>query len=302
MSEHDSLLVKLVNTDLAERIIEEEFKETYIEREEKIRIVIPSEVSVDFNEPNVYVLDLAEYRFDEEKWQPKEEILRIDNLLRNKLGYPLRMETFAQPWVDQREEGYEHKLSLRYEVFSEIEVLSSKIALENPELTCLYVNGIKAEKTMDGWYTDCDIKTISLPKLNVGRNDIIAEILYNSKTNVEAMYLLGEFGVKVSGSNQKITIPIKKMGFGDITSQGLPFYGGNITYSMEIETPEGDLTIQISQFRNPVIKVLMDGEEKGYIAYSPYELRIKDLKITSWAYDYQLKSTGILISPELTMK
>ncbi len=226
-------------------------------------------------------------------------------------------------------------------MFSDVEVLSAKIALENPEVTCVYVNGIKAGNKADGWYTDRDIKTISLPELHAGRNEIIVEILYNSKMNVEAMYLLGDFGVEVSGSNLKITSPIKKIGFGDITSQGLPFYGGNVTYNLEIETTEGDLAVQASQFRNPVIKVLLDGEEKGYIAYSPYELQLKDVKKgvhklqiivygnrvntfgpihncnkteswigpnawrtteTSWAYEYQLKPTGILISPKITIK
>ncbi len=339
MFEHDSLLVKLEKVDLAEEKMEETAREAFTQREGDIRISIPSEVSVTLSEPNVYLLDLAEYRFDKGNWQPKEEILRIDNLFRNKLGYPLRMEAFAQPWVDQREEGYEHKLSLKFEVFSEVQVLSTKIALENPEITCIYVNGIKVEKKADGWYTDRDIKTILLPELHAGSNEIVVEILYNSKTNVEAMYLLGDFGVLVSGSNLKITSPIKKMGFGDITSQGLPFYGGNITYNLEIETTEGDLTIQASQFRNPVIKVLLDGEEKGYIAYSPYELQMKNVKKgvhklqiivygnrvntfgpihncnkteswigpnawrttgTSWAYEYQLKTTGILISPKIS--
>ncbi|WP_246240187.1 type 1 glutamine amidotransferase family protein [Anaerocolumna sedimenticola] len=341
MFEHDSLLLKLVKTDLAVNVTREDMNEDYIEGKASMEITVPSEVSITLSEPNVYLLDLAEYRFDEENWQPREEILRIDNLFRKKLGYPLRMEAFAQPWVDEKEEGYEHKLSLRFEVFSDVAIQTAKLALENPEITNVSVNGIKAEKTIDGWYTDRDIKTIILPELFAGRNEIIVEILYNSRTNIEAMYLLGDFGVKVSGSNQKIISPMNKIGFGDITSQGLPFYGGNITYNLEIETMEGDLTIQVSQFRNPVIKVLLDGEEKGYIAYSPYILQMKDVKEgvhklqivtygnrvntfgtihncnkteswigpnawrttgTSWAYEYQLKPTGILISPQIRLR
>lgn len=50
-----------------------------------------------FHEPNVCILDLAEYRFDEEPWMEEDEILRIDNLFRRKLGYPLRTQALAQP-------------------------------------------------------------------------------------------------------------------------------------------------------------------------------------------------------------
>ncbi len=340
MFEHDSLLVKLVKADLP---YEKSSIDSHLDLKdsvEKIKISVPSEVSVEFNEPNVYILDLAQYRFDEGDWQPREEVLRIDNKFRNELGYPLRMEAFAQPWVDHRKEGYEHILSLKFEVYSEVDIQSPKIALENAEMTTLYINGSKVDNKRDGWYTDRNIKTVSLPKLHTGRNEIIAEIPYNSKTNVEVMYLLGDFGVKVSGSNLKLTGPVKKMGFGDITFQGAPFYGGNVTYNLEIDIPKGDLTIQVPQFRSPVIKVYLDGEDRGYIAYSPYMMEIKDVKEgrhklqivafgnrvntfgpihncnkterwigpnawrttgTSWAYEYQLKPTGILISPELTI-
>lgn len=338
---HDSLLIKLVKAGLAELKIEESSRADINNGTVETKISIPSEIPAEFSEPNVYMLDLAEYRFDTGEWQSKEEVLRIDNQFRKKLGYPLRMEAFAQPWTDKREEGYEHMLSLKFEVQSETDILLPKIALENAGMTILYLNGEKIEKKAEGWYADRDIKVVSLPVLHTGKNVIVAEIPYNSKTNVEVMYLLGDFGVKVSGSSLKLTKPVKKIGFGDITSQGLPFYGGNISYNLEIDTKAGDLAIQVPQFRNPLIKVYLDGEEKGYIAYSPYVLEIKNTKAgkhklqivafgnrvntfgpvhnsnrteswigpnawrttgTSWAYEYQLKPTGILISPEVTVR
>lgn len=55
-------------------------------------------VPVTLSEPNVLLLDMAEYSLDQEEWRDTEEVLRIDNLLRARLGYPLKMEAFAQPW------------------------------------------------------------------------------------------------------------------------------------------------------------------------------------------------------------
>jgi hypothetical protein len=122
--------------------------------------------------------------------------------------------------------------------------------------------------------------------------------------------------------------------------QGLPFYGGNITYELPLNTPAGLLKLEITQFRCPLIKVSLDGEEKGHIAYSPYVLELGEveegshiLRITAfgnrvntfgpihncnhtehwigpnawrsegaaWAYEYQLKKSGILVSPRITI-
>ncbi len=47
-------------------------------------------------EHNSLLLDMAQYAFDEEEWQEREELLRIDNLFREKLHYPLRMEGVAR--------------------------------------------------------------------------------------------------------------------------------------------------------------------------------------------------------------
>ena len=47
---------------------------------------------------------MAQYAFDEEEWQEREELLRIDNLFREKLHYPLRMEALAQPWTEKDEQ------------------------------------------------------------------------------------------------------------------------------------------------------------------------------------------------------
>jgi hypothetical protein len=53
----------------------------------------------ELSEPNVLLLDMAEYAFNDGSWQPAEELLRIDNLFRRELGYPLRFQSLAQPWT-----------------------------------------------------------------------------------------------------------------------------------------------------------------------------------------------------------
>ena len=80
------------------------------------------------------LLDQAEYRMDNGPWQPREEVLRVDNLLREALGYPLKMAAFPQPWTlhgqGRREE---HRPGLRFTVRSQLALEGVKLAVERPQ-------------------------------------------------------------------------------------------------------------------------------------------------------------------------
>lgn len=343
MFEHDSLLLHLKAVNCGKNLcdVENRKEEALKDCSREKQIQLPEEVPVTLSEPNVYLLDMAQYRFDEEDWQEKEEILRIDNLFREKLAYPLRMEAFAQPWLNQEEEPYEHKLSLRFSIYSEIELPKVSLALENGEDTLVFFNGEQMAGKRTGWYTDREIDVIELSQLRKGENVLITEISYNSKRNVEAMYLLGDFGVRAQGSSAVVISPVTSLYFGDITRQGLPFYGGNVTYHITVNTEEAFLALEATMFRNPVLKAAIDGKEAGYICYSPYRLElgkadagIHRIDLTafgnrvntfgtihncnrtedwigpnawrtegsSWAYEYQLRETGLLKAPVLTKR
>lgn len=331
--DHDSLLYQLI-PDSAAPIQKEETK---MAEAVGSSITLPDFLDVTLEDPNVLVLDMAEARFDDGPWQAKDEILRIDNKFRQLVGYPLRMDAFPQPWVTPEKEEIRHQITLRFRIQSEAEVKAPSLALENAEKTVLTLNGTEVPSNVTGYFTDRYIQTVTLPDLKIGENILEARMPYYHKFNVEAMYLLGDFGVKVAGRNTLITAPIKKLAFGDICPQGLPFYGGNLTYQIPISVEEAcSLKVAATQFRCPVIKAELDGRDCGRIAFSPYSLIIQDvapgehlLTLTaygnrintfgtlhncnhtnrwpgpdswrttgsSWSYEYQLKPTGILISP-----
>lgn len=294
-------------------------------------------VPVTLSEPNVLVLDMAAYSFDDGPWQPREEILRIDNAFRTRLGYPLRMEALAQPWTHQTKEAAEHVLHLKFVVESEIEIDSPYLALENAEATEVLVNGVPVPSHVDGWFVDQCIQKIKLPSLPKGTSEILLHIPFHSKTNVEWCYLLGDFGVIVEGSHGKIIEPVRQLYFGDWTTQGLPFYAGNVTYHCDFSAG-GYLHLEATHFRSPLLSVSLEGEQKGKIAFAPYQADIGNvnegayrLDITafgnrinafgtlhncdtsatwcgpnawrttgsSWSYEYQFRPMGVLVSPKL---
>ena len=168
---------------------------------------------------------MPEYSFDGQPWQDHEEILRIDNKLRQQLGYPLRMEAWPQPWSRRKEkdnvEGQAHRIELRYYIWSECPIDSVSLALEQLEETTVFWNGYPVTAEQDGWYVDRRIGTIPLGTLEKGANELCLVRSFHDGANLEAVYLLGDFGVKVSGCSAVVTPPVRRLYFGDWTSQGL---------------------------------------------------------------------------------
>ncbi|HPP10774.1 MAG TPA: hypothetical protein PLK41_07285, partial [Defluviitoga tunisiensis] len=336
---HDSLLLKLESSNFTESEKKKENLSIVEKQTKEIRLEDP--VNYSLSEPNVLLLDMAEYSFDGRGWQQVDEILRIDNKFRELLNYPLRMNKLAQPWTIKKEEPFEHALKLKFSIESDIDLKNLCLALENVENTKIFVNKKHVEPEVVGWFVDKSIKKVKIPNLRPGTSEIILEIPFNSKTNVEWCYLLGDFGVKVSGKHKKIVEPQKEFTFGNWVNQGLPFYAGNVTYYCTIECNEGNLTIEVPQFRNPLLSISVDGQEKGKIAFAPYTLELgkvnkgkHDIDITAygnrinafgtvhncddtyfwfgpdawrttgsrWSYEYRLKPMGILVSPKIYLK
>ncbi|MCI6997689.1 MAG: hypothetical protein MR936_13135 [Eubacterium sp.] len=69
------------------------------------------------------------------------------------------------------------------------------------------------------------------------------EIPYNSRVNIEAMFLLGTFSVSVFGCYQTLEAAKNCIGYADITRQGYPFYGGNLTYRIPLLSHGGEITV-----------------------------------------------------------
>lgn len=271
MYRHDSLLIKLTPTDVHELCVEKEKKSspTYnIDFKDTVKYIRESE--------NVLLLDIAEYKLDNGEWREKEEILRLDSKLRKEIGIPDRLSGFAQPW-SVTPEPITHTVSLRFTIKAEYEAKDVILALEDVDKAVVRFNGQIIDKKIVGYFTDKAISKIKLGDLKKGYNTIEVSLPIGVRTNTEWCYLLGEFNVRVEGCEKTVIAPTEKIGFGSLINQGLPFYGGNLTYETEIETKDCDLEITANLYRGALIKVLVDGEEAGNIFMSPYTVRVSGL-------------------------
>lgn len=112
-----------------------------------------------------------------------------------------------------------------------------------------------------------------MPALNKGKNELILTFPIGEGTDVENAFVLGDFGVEVCGTKQIITDAVKALAFGDIVPQGLPFYGGNVTYLVQVES-EQTFGVKVPYFRGSLIAVELDEKRVGTIAFAPYKVNI----------------------------
>ncbi len=307
-----------------------------VSEENRRPVLLLHQVSVSLDEPNMLLMDMAEYALDDGEYGPLEEVLRLDNAVRDRLGLPRRRKEIVQPYLIAPEK-FEHTVSLRFRIPCEASVAGPMLALEDPELAQIRFNGVPVPAADCGWFVDQSIRTVRLPPMPAGVNTLEIRMPVGRRTNLECCYLLGDFGVRVCGVEKTVTAPVRRLGFGDIVPQGLPFYTGNVLYHFDLETGS-ELRIRVPAYRGGLVKVLADGRDMGNIAFSPYDIRIAGLspgphRITLklygvrqngfaqlhhtpgnrfyqspnswrsagdlWCYEYQFKPMGILKSPEI---
>ncbi len=251
-------------------------------------IPVPKQVDYTLEEPNVYLLDKAEFALNDGAYHPEQELLRADNILRAELGWPLHKgDKVTQPWVLGPAKA-EHTVRLRFTVFCAADFENVKIALEDADEAVIYCNGQTVPVKPDGWFCDKAIQTVPLGKLHKGQNAIEVTLPFGRRTNTEWCYLLGDFGVCVQGEYRELVPMQNRLGFDDVTRQGLAHYGSNITYSFPVTTHGGKLSVTVPHFAGAAVKVQCGGAE-GNILYPPY---CTELELPAGTHTLQLKLLG----------
>lgn len=306
-------------------------------------------VPITLSEPNVLLLDQCEWKINDGPWERREEILRIDDQVRRRLNLPLRSGRLAQPWTDPSPAPVVAKVFLRFAFQTRVALQNARLAIELPspefpdrrykaELCDQWGATIEVPLISDGWWVDESIQTVPLPPIGPGRYELLLTIPMTRKTDLEWCYLLGDFGVEVSGQDAQIIEPVRQLAFGDWCHQGLPFYAGNVTYHCRVRGHGKPLRLECNKYRAPLISVILDDRQVGKIAFAPFSLELGALQnehrldITvygnrinafgclhhtddqirwvgpaawrstgsAWSYEYNLRKSGILTAPVIS--
>ncbi|HOL66564.1 MAG TPA: glycosyl hydrolase [bacterium] len=241
---------------------------------------------VSLSEANVLVLDRPEYRLSAQEWQPGEEILRLDRIVREKLGLAARGGAMVQPWA-RKKNPRPRKLPVSLKYSFTAEYLPSGnlfLAIEKPELYRIKINGQEVSPDMDcGWWVDRSLKTLPIDPaiLRPGSNQLLLECDYDENhPGLEVVYLLGNFGVRVENNQLLLCQPPETLKTGDWTEQGLYFYAGSVSYFATFK-PSLDtgqrLFLHLPDYRGVAARVFVDGQLAGVVAWPPNEIEITAL-------------------------
>ena len=239
------------------------------EYEEKQTLEITeAEFAPVLDEQNVCVLDYCRWRWADGEWSEPAEALRIDRQVRDAVGIERRGGEMLQPWFAKLHHTQKYgEIELEYEFFIE-KMPEGQVVLagERPETNAYSINGIALENKdiNDFWVDDC-FKKMYVPEgaLRQGRNVVTIKVNFMRTTNIEAIYLVGNFGVALSETNKRTLVEAPaQMGLGNYANYGMPFYTGSMTYRIlpemyeGLELDEGDRVMISAKFTGGCFKVI----------------------------------------------
>ncbi|KAK0102625.1 hypothetical protein ONS95_006231 [Cadophora gregata] len=264
--------------------------------------------SITLTEPNVLILDYASYKHStspSDIFSPPTEVLRIDNLIRSDLKIPRKGMAWRQPWtIPPSERKPLTEVTLIFKFSSTFTITKpTLLALEDPETMNIRLNNTSIPssssrtgpaKGKSGWWVDEAIRTLPIPgyTIKAGTNTLTITFPFGILTNIERIYILGSFAVTFSSPGQTLLSPLNtsSLTWGDITTQGLPFYVGNIIYNYTFSLPNSPSTAQeivlsVPRFSSPVLVVHSlptltepdagaKAKKLGHIAFQPHTLHL----------------------------
>ena len=232
------------------------------------------------NEPNVCVLDLARFQVGDGPEQPETEVLKVDRAVRRQFGLPLRSGNMVQPWFSKKFAAQPTVIgSLKMTFAFTVETLPAglvQLGLEEPTNFRVALNGRELSLQNGNWWVDPAIRTYSLPPdaLQAGTNELTLTAGFRPDMNLEALYLLGNFGVRLDGTHKTLTKLPAQLAVGDVVPQGLPFYTGTITYHLPApgRMARGQRCfLQVPKFAAACLRAKSGEDAEAVIAWQPYE-------------------------------
>jgi hypothetical protein len=242
------------------------------------------------DEQNACVLDYCRWRWKNGEWHGDNEVLRVDRQIRSELGIEWRGGQMLQPWYSKLHHKKRYgELQLAYEFY--IDVIPTEdlvLAGERPELNTYKINGapLNCKDENDFWIDGCFKKmTVPVSALRLGRNEVTVDVNFMRTTNIEAIYLIGNFGVRLDGHKRTLTEEPHLMGCKNYAEYCMPFFSGNLTFTVAPEMFAdvlGDsaetadrIVLTPKDFTGACVKVSA-GDRTELLSWDPYEADVTE--------------------------
>lgn len=214
---------------------------------------------------NVMVLDMCKFRYDGQDWTDDGEIWLHQKKLRKSLDMiPIDQNRGLQRYkwtgIPHKKDG--KKLEVSFDFMVEEVPAKTRLVIEDADDYTVYVNGEKIASKSEGWFVDKCMGKLEMPELKKGNNNVTLELPYMSSTELENIYIIGDFGVS---TNRRIIQEPDTLAIGDWGLQGYFHYHAGIKYKYSLEYSEDigkDIIMDLGKYSDIVTIVRINGHEE----------------------------------------
>jgi len=237
------------------------------------------------DEPNAFPLDRPAVSLNGEGFQEPEEILKVDRVVRLKMGLEPRGGRMVQPWVRQAQVS-DARLPLILRFSFEVQSLPAgpcHLVIETPARFTICLNGTSLSADNEtGWWIDKSFRKLLVAPwmLKLGLNELELSIDYCAEDGLEALYFTGEFGFKWRGITPVITALPQEISCGNWVSKGFACYSGALTYATTFSPkpkPGERVFIELPDWQGTIAKIRVNGVLAAALPWAPYEADVTSL-------------------------
>jgi hypothetical protein len=250
---------------------------------ERIAAEIPMGDSwhLSLDDPNALMLDAAQVRLDDD-WSDPMHVLDAHGVV--------------------AEAGVGSPFALRFTFNADVRPAGPVyLVLESPERFDVTVNDQSIASADAGWWTDISFRKLDVSgAVRAGQNEIVLSGVFARDTELENIYLVGDFGVagrwlrEENRCNGQVfhryasdfcvtdlpdVVETKRGADGlavDLTAQRLAFFAGRARLRQDVTLPVlgGRVVLEIRHLRAAVVHVYVNGQQMGTVAWPPHRMDV----------------------------
>jgi hypothetical protein len=229
--------------------------------------------------PNLLPLDFAAVSINNAEFSLELPLHQVRNRVLEHAGMHNKQD--YQPWLlDMKQFPLPAKrdFALRYTFTIHNLPRTIALVLESADRYGVKVNGKRVYTKTNEWLIDRSFRRVEIASyIKLGTNTIELSARYELNTEVEGLYLAGDFGVRLIDQKPVIVDEPPRLVAGDWCGQGYPFYAGSMLYSQTVSMkPRKNrrYLIDLEGTAAAVCAVRVNGKQRHVVAWAPWQVDI----------------------------
>jgi hypothetical protein len=237
-------------------------------------LVIGGPYSFQRMQDNILVLDRCTLEMDGKSILRDQPVWKARRAIWERTGIA-EFEGY-QPWVMEARNvrTRTNKTVLTFEFTVQDIPEKLELTMESAERFTIEINGKTVETSAGKWHIDRKFPACTITEHVVpGQNVIRATTDFLWDTEIENIYLAGDFAVGSEADGFPLIREPELLETGNWVDQGYPFYPGSMTYRLEFELDRVDpfrYELDLSAAKGSMFNVTVNGTEVGVLAFPPY--------------------------------